>query len=125
MTAFAGWLDVGGAIVDGVLTEPPGLARQPVDATVVGATTTFAVGVTFGPFVAAAGPFAAFALFDAADAGTMRYIGATPALNVVVGEYLSFPKGDYTMAAAPSPGVDVVTIGGVPLRAGGQPVRVE
>jgi hypothetical protein len=107
-----------------VLTETPGLARVPVNASASGDVVTFAAGVSIGPFAAPAGPFAAYGLFNAAEGGAMEYSATMTPLFVAPNGYLSFPGGAYTMTPAVAPGADVLTIGGVPLTVGGQPLRV-
>jgi hypothetical protein len=117
------WLAIGGAVIDGVLTEMPGLARQAVAAVVSGTVMTLPEGVSFGPFAAAAGPFAAFGLFTAATGGSMTNQGTIVPLSVAAGQYLSFGAGGYAVGSAAAPGGDVLTIGGVPLTLAGQPLQ--
>jgi len=116
------WLSAGGAIVDGVLTEPPGWVRLPIECLVAGGVLTLSAGITFGPFHASTGPLAAFALFDAEKAGTMLYSATMPSLTVPAGHYLSFPAGNYAVTAASAPGADVLTLNGQPLTIDGQPL---
>lgn len=118
------WLAIGGAVVDGILTETPGVARRPIEVSITGSAVTLGTDASLGPFAAAAGPFAAFGLFGAANGGTMSFSVAFTPIGVEAGEFLSFPAGDYAMTPAGAPGGDVLTIGGIPLTAGGQPLQV-
>lgn len=124
MTAFSGYLAPGTALVDGVLAELPGLARQPAGGDADGDAVTLAAGVTFGPFQAAVGPLGAVAIFSAAAGGTMLFSATLSGLSVGAGQCLTFPAGAYTMQPGGTPGADVVLLGGTPLLAGGQPVQL-
>ena len=124
MTAFSGWLAVGVEIAAGVLVEDPLIARVPAAGDVVSNVVTFPNGFSLGPFAFAAGPFAAWGLFDAVAGGAMLWSAAMPPLAIPSGAYLSFPAGAYPVTSSAGPGGGVVTIDGVPVTNNGQPLEV-
>jgi hypothetical protein len=85
MSSLNGFVGVGAAIVDGLLTEPlapAGYSRQPFTGQDLGGgSVTVASGVTFGP-AAAAWDIGAVALFDAASAGDMLYSAAISPIEI-------------------------------------------
>lgn len=116
---------LGGAVIDGVLTESPGLNRIEVDMTIAGNVATLRTGLSFGPFAGPGwGSFAAFGLFNAIQGGVMFFYGTFPPVAPASGQYLSYLTGVYTLTPAPAVGVDVLTLGGVALTLGGQPLQV-
>ena len=124
MTAFAGMLAIGGSIVDGVLTELPGVTRQAVAGDLETTQVTLSASATFGPFQTAIGPLGAFAIFDEATGLTMLCSGSIAGLTVQCGQLLTFPIGTYAVTAGVAPGGDVLTLNGAPLLVDGQPLQV-
>lgn len=120
-----GWIGVGGAIVAGVLTEPPDLARAAVtyDVSAPG-EVSFASSATLGPTAAALGPLGACAIFDAAEDGTMLYSATLPGLAVAAGQLITFPTGIYAMTSAGALDAGVLLLNGKPLRVNGIPLRI-
>ena len=117
------WLALGAGNASGVLVELPGIPRIPVVSILAINILSLPNGANFGPFKAASGPFAAFGVFDAATDGAMACSAAMGSLSPVQGAYLSFPRGDYPVTLAATPG-NVLTVAGIPVTASGQPLTV-
>lgn len=126
MASITGYLGLGGAITDGVLTEPlstAGYARRPVTVDVNGdGAVIVAAGITFGPATRAWGPLAVLAVI-AGDGVTIQRRITLPNLTVPIGGYLTVPAGTHvSTAVAAGPDPEVVTLDGVPMTVNSQPL---
>lgn len=123
----SGWMGLASGVVDGVLAEPPastGLVREPAEWTVPQSGTLVLLGgVTFGPLVAAAPTLTMAGFFtNQADALPAEVIDLAPILPLL-GGYVSLAPATLS-ASTPTPGLDVLTFGGVPITFGGQPIQL-